>query len=299
VLSETAALSKLVQYGADLIKKNPRRQSTIFFETLAVLCPQTLNLKSQISNLKPQTSDLLFLKFHYSCPGPITSSFNSKRLLQLKMRIAKRPARRVIKHSNKDGGHTGTSIVSSASSEASDTDSKNSSKKSSKNAPFMTTRRSRSSRRSSIPRHTKHYVEHNYHDHFHDPPETTNLPASIDSNDIGLKKRRGHRGGVAVPFPEKLHYMLSRMDQEGTADIVTWQSHGRCFIVHKPKEFVEQIMPRYARSACDELCRMKDSPYSQYFSPRSFFRQSKLTSFQRQLNLYGFSRLTAGTDRGG
>jgi hypothetical protein len=214
------------------------------------------------------------------------------------MRIVKRSARRVIKHS-KDGEHTATSIVSSASSEASDTDSKNSSKKSAKNSPFMTTRRSRSSHRSSIPRHTKHYVEHNYHDHFHDPPETTNLPASIDSNDSGFKKRRGHRGGVAVPFPEKLHYMLSRMDQEGTADIVTWQSHGRCFIVHKPKEFVEQIMPRYARSACDEFCRMKDSPYSQYFSPHSFFRQSKLTSFQRQLNLYGFSRLTAGTDRGG
>jgi hypothetical protein len=66
---------------------------------------------------------------------------------------------------------------------------------------------------------------------------------------LSKKKRRGHRGGVAVPFPEKLHYMLGCMDEEETADIVNWQPHGRCFTVHKPKEFVEDIMPRYVHSS--------------------------------------------------
>ena len=45
-------------------------------------------------------------------------------------------------------------------------------------------------------------------------------------------------------------------------------------MVHKPKEFVAEIMQTY-------------------------FHQSKLTSFQRQLNLYGFTRITRGPDRGG
>jgi hypothetical protein len=87
-------------------------------------------------------------------------------------------------------------------------------------------------------------------------------------------KRRGPRGGVVVPFPVKLYAMLEGVEKEGLEHVVAWQPHGRCFIVHKSKEFVDHVMPRY-------------------------FRQSKLTSFQRQLNLYGFMRLTSGRDRGG
>jgi hypothetical protein len=68
--------------------------------------------------------------------------------------------------------------------------------------------------------------------------------------------------------------MLSSVERDGNSHIVSWQMHGRCFVVHKPKDFVSLVMPTY-------------------------FRQTKLTSFQRQLNLYGFCRLTSGRDRGG
>ena len=109
---------------------------------------------------------------------------------------------------------------------------------------IMTTRRSRFTRRTSLPSHEKHYVEHNYHDHSHDPIQDDPQDVEQTEEYCSAKKRRGHRGGVAVPFPEKLHYMLSRMDQEGTSDVVSWQPHGRCFIVHNAKDFVEDIMPR-------------------------------------------------------
>lgn len=118
----------------------------------------------------------------------------------------------------------------------------------------------------------RHRVLHNYHDHSQVPftsENDTNLHFGGEGDE-----RKGPRGGVTVPFPTKLHVMLSKVEDEGLSHIVSWQPHGRCFVVHKPKEFVSEVMSKY-------------------------FRQSKLTSFQRQLNLYGFSRITAGKDRSG
>lgn len=105
-------------------------------------------------------------------------------------------------------------------------------------------------------------VRHDYHDHSADP--------TVDPAQIKHKAK----GGVVIPFPVKLHSMLDAIERDGYAHIISWQPHGRCFLVHKPKEFVSTIMPKY-------------------------FKQSKMASFQRQLNLYGFSRLTGGLDKGG
>lgn len=57
------------------------------------------------------------------------------------------------------------------------------------------------------------------------------------------------------------------------AGIVSWQPHGRCFVVQDTPAFAKEVLP-------------------------SFFQQRKYASFQRQLNLYGFSRITKGADRG-
>jgi hypothetical protein len=87
------------------------------------------------------------------------------------------------------------------------------------------------------------FVEHRYHDHYHDPLE--NLPAECLSETQVKRQTRGPRGGVAVAFPEKLHDMLSRMDEEGTNNVISWQPHGRCFLIHKKKDFVNHVMTRY------------------------------------------------------
>ncbi|MGK3743324.1 MAG: hypothetical protein ACI90V_010180 [Bacillariaceae sp.] len=79
----------------------------------------------------------------------------------------------------------------------------------------------------------------------------------------------------AIFFPLKLHDMLDKAVTDNYEHIVSWQPHGRSFLIHKPKEFEKIVLP---------LCN---------------YKLTKLSSFQRQLNLYGFERISIGRDRGG
>lgn len=69
-----------------------------------------------------------------------------------------------------------------------------------------------------------------------------------------------------VAFPQVLHMMLETAKSGGYDDVVSWQQHGRAFLVKDKERFVTTVMPRY-------------------------FNQTKYRSFQRQLALYGFIRI--------
>ena len=115
----------------------------------------------------------------------------------------------------------------------------------------------------------RHFAVHNYTDYSRVRPATEDLQASSVGTVPSISK-----GGVHNPFPAVLHRMMEDLEAKGFTDLCSWQPHGRAFLIKEPKKFVAEVLPLY-------------------------FKHSKLSSFQRQLSLYGFKRLTGdGLDRG-
>lgn len=110
----------------------------------------------------------------------------------------------------------------------------------------------------------RHFAVHNYTDYSHVRPTQEDL-----RNGTSISK-----GGVHNPFPAVLHRMMEDLEGKTTSSFCSWQPHGRAFLIKDPKHFMSDVLPLY-------------------------FKHSKLSSFQRQLSLYGFIRLTGdGPDRG-
>jgi hypothetical protein len=91
----------------------------------------------------------------------------------------------------------------------------------------------------------RHFVHHDYHDHATDSIESVLHDSAQGGASEGGERRKG---GVSIPFPVKLHSVLDQVEADGLAHIVSWQPHGRCFVIHKPKEFVDHVMPKYVSS---------------------------------------------------
>jgi hypothetical protein len=74
-------------------------------------------------------------------------------------------------------------------------------------------------------------------------------------------------------FPWKVHAMLTESEADKLDFIVSWLPDGHSFKVHDHHSFVSLVLPK-------------------------FFKQTKYKSFQRQLNLWGFTRVSAGDSKG-
>lgn len=125
------------------------------------------------------------------------------------------------------------------------------------------------------------------------PSQPLNHPQNVaqypsQSGGIGLSGPYVHQTGIASstglnkvkkravlePFPARLHRLLTEVEAAGQSDIISFSEDGLAFFIHKPREFFQNI------------CKV-------------YFRQRRLSSFKRQLNLYGFELIARGPNKGG
>jgi hypothetical protein len=126
--------------------------------------------------------------------------------------------------------------------------------------------------------HQRRYIQHNYHDHSQVLPcknEDLRMLQSSSGTELINARRPNHAKiqDATVLFPLKLHKMLESAEEGGFANIISWQIHGRAFKIHSSKDFLEKVVPLH-------------------------FQHTKMASFRRQLNIYGFLRITQGHDKG-
>mmetsp|Transcript_17374 Transcript_17374/g.32943 ORF Transcript_17374/g.32943 Transcript_17374/m.32943 type:complete len:497 (+) Transcript_17374:106-1596(+) len=113
----------------------------------------------------------------------------------------------------------------------------------------------------------RHFVKHSYTD------RANELDGPLSKKDEHILSLYDKENVGAGPFPVKLHIVLKIMENGAKDHIVSWLPHGRAFAIHNPKLFESEVMKKY-------------------------FNQSQISSFRRQLNLYGFIRLSKGRDAG-
>ena len=74
-------------------------------------------------------------------------------------------------------------------------------------------------------------------------------------------------------FPYVLHEILDQAEEKGYDDIVSWTPCGSGFKIHRREDFISDVLSR-------------------------FFKLTRYKSFSRQLNLWGFTCIASGQQRG-
>lgn len=68
---------------------------------------------------------------------------------------------------------------------------------------------------------------------------------SLRSTKMSNNKHERTQARAEASFPERLHYTITELEKEGTADIVGWAVHGRCFLVRDRERFVKEVLSLY------------------------------------------------------
>jgi hypothetical protein len=92
----------------------------------------------------------------------------------------------------------------------------------------------------------EHRVEKVFHDYHDYDNEVEKAEVSLENLHHQLVEEHTQSSSMnrgEQNFPVMLHYMLNELEKDGMDNIVSWQPHGRCFLVHKQQQFLEHVLP--------------------------------------------------------
>ena len=132
----------------------------------------------------------------------------------------------------------------------------------------------------------RQFVKHNYTDHSHEEGDVNyakryNLECyEHDNTQEGGDGTSSEQQPVtqilqSPTFPLKLHMILDEIEDSNSnmKNAISWLPHGRAFHIRNGDIFKREVLAKY-------------------------FKNCKISSFYRQINLYGFIRLTTGCETG-
>lgn len=76
-----------------------------------------------------------------------------------------------------------------------------------------------------------------------DVPDEAEVASLASPSNSGFLPVSGEAADHRSNFPEKLYFMLEDVANDGLDHIVSWQPHGRCFLVHEQERFVKDMLP--------------------------------------------------------
>jgi len=129
----------------------------------------------------------------------------------------------------------------------------------------------------------RQFVQHNYTDHSNEKGDVNyarryNLVCYVADKQVedDASKQDATTQILQSPtFPLKLHMILDKIEDTDCVmkNAISWLPHGRAFHIRNSDIFKREVLPKY-------------------------FKNCKMSSFYRQINLYGFVRLTTGCETG-
>ena len=76
--------------------------------------------------------------------------------------------------------------------------------------------------------------------------EASSVSAAVEAVRENIPSARKEEGGDPNYFPAKLHRMLTDIDNDFPhfKELISWQPHGRCFMIRDEARFTDEVMPR-------------------------------------------------------